>query len=447
MTHLTLWLGQLQFFFGLGFMLMFMALELGLVWVLLFFKVKALTTGKSGWLEAYRFWVRVFALACVITFAGGVSVFLQFASLWPQLIERTGDVLGPMIAASVAITFILKAGLLGVMLYGSRNFPNVVHMLVVVIVAIGITASAFFLMAAISWTHTPAGSMIFNGHYVPLDGWNVLFNPALPWYGLLFVSISFAGAGFLIMAVVSGQTKLNPVAGQFSKAFRSGLVIALAGLVINFVALTGSVQLSVQHQPAKAAAIAGYWNSSPKPEFLLFGWPNQSASKNHAALLLDNSGSGWLAYNEEDAQWRGLDEFSGMAPPVALIFWSFRLIVLCAVILALIAVITWFLLRKHSYEPARLAQRWRRLLILCGPSGALLLLLGLAYIQFGALPYAVYGSITISEVFSLPNLTELVITNILYAACYVVLMAGFVFLLRYIVRYGVVPVGRQRGRA
>lgn len=443
MTHSTLWLAQLQFFSGLGFMLLFVALELGLAWALLFFRIKALTTGLAGWTDAYRFWVRVFALAFLLSFAAGLSALIQFGSLWPGLMAKIGDVAAPMLAAAIALTFVFKAGFLGAMLFGARRLSGRLHTVMVGSVALGSTLSAFFLLAVVSWTHTPSGAWLVNGHYIVIDAWQVLFNPALPWYGALFATTAGMIVAASMMAVVSGQAARNPAGPAYRLVFRTAMLTACVSGVLFLVAAGGTARLAAQYQPAKAAAVAGYWQSSTRPDFAVLAWPDAAAAANRGAWVWRGHGARLLA-SDDAGQWRGLDQFSGMNPPVALTFWSFRLMIVLAALTAILSAVTWLRLRRNHYDPAVLPPLWRRVITAAGYSSWLLPVCALAYIQLGAFPYAVYGTITLTEVLAPASAPALVFGNVLYALCYVALLIGFFMNLRYISRYGVVPVGRRR---
>src|SRR5690606_9242773 len=145
MTHSTLWLSQIQFFSSLGFMLLFLALELGLAWILLYFKLRSLGSDHAAWVAAYRFWVRVFALAFILSFAASLPVLIQFGSLWPSLMDKMGNVAGPLLAAGILSAFVFKSCFLGAMLFGQRHMSDKVHALIVFMVALGVTVSSFWL--------------------------------------------------------------------------------------------------------------------------------------------------------------------------------------------------------------------------------------------------------------------------------------------------------------
>lgn len=447
MTHSTLWLAQIQFFSGFGFMLLFLVLEFGLAWVLLYFRIRAIqSSSPAGWVAAYRFWVRVFALAFILSFAAGLPVLIQFGSLWPGLLGKIGDVAGPLVAATILSMFVFKSCFLGAMLFGLRRLSDTIHTIVVAMVAVGVTLSSFFLLALVSWTHTPAGATLVNGQYVVHDAMQVLFNPALPWYGALFVAVSLLAVAFLMMAVVAGQAARNPAGEAYRLVFRTALCVAAMGVVLHGFALGGTMQLAAQYQPAKAAAVAAYWHSGPVPEWLVSGWPDAAASSNRFAWVWQGWGASWLAPDIAGG-WRGLDQFSGMAPPVALTFWSFRVAGAIGVLMALTAVVIVVRLRRRDYDPAGLSVRWRHFLKLMAALGGLMVLACVAYLQFGVFPYAVYETITLSEVMAPLPVFTLLGASVVYGACQVALLVGFLYLLRYISRYGVIPVARRRGRA
>lgn len=428
-------------------MLLFLVLEFGLAWVLLYFRIMAAhSASPARWVAAYRFWVRVFALAFILGFAAGLPVLIQFGSLWPQLMGKIGDIASPLLAATILSMFVFKSCFLGAMLFGMRRLSEAVHAAVVALVAVGVTLSTFFLLALISWTHTPSGATLVNGQYVVNNAMQVLFNPALPWYGALFVAVSLLVVAFLMMAVVAGQAARNPAGESYRVVFRTALVLAVAGVVLHIVALTGTTQLVAQYQPAKAAAVAGYWHSGSEPGLVLSGWPDTAAAVNRFDWVWSGRGAFWLA-TDGTGGWRGLDQFSGMMPPVALTFWSFRVLAITGIVMGLLACILMLRLRRHHYDPAALSGRWRLALRVACAFGGVMVLACVAYVQFGAFPYAVYETVTLSEVMTPVPFSMLLGTSILYSVCYVILLAGFLSLLRYIARYGVIPVARRRGRA
>ncbi len=446
MTYPTLWLAQIQFFSSLGFMLLFLVVELGLAWVLLYFKVRAQGSDHAAWTAAYRFWVRVFALAFILSFAASMPVLIQFGSLWPRLMEKIGNVAGPLLAAGILSTFIFKSCFLGAMLFGQRHLSNRVHTIVVFMVGLGVAVSSFWLVALLAWMHTPAGALFIDGSYRVLDWAAVLSSPALPWYLGLFLLASAATVAFLMVGVVAAQSLRRPVDDSGRLVFKTGLWLALASLVSMAALAAGTGMMTARHQPAKAAAAGAYWHSGSPPELVLFAMPDNKAGVNRAVWSWPNMGSIWLG-RDQDGRLQGLDQFAGMTPPVAATFWSLRLAILAGLGMTVGAGAAVWRVRRAHYDPGALAKKWRRALAGMTFSGWLLLLAGSAFVLLGAYPYAVQGTVTVSEIMGDTGFNVLLGGFVAYMLFYLIFLAGFFHMLRHIARYGVVPVARRRGRA
>lgn len=447
MTDSTLWLTQIQFFSSLGFMSLFLAMELGLAWVLLYFKLRSLGTEHAAWKAAYRFWVRVFALAFILSFASSLPVLIQFGSLWPGLMDKIGDIAGPLLAAGILSAFIFKSCFLGAMLFGQRYVSARVHALIVFMVAVGVTVSSFWLIALVSWMHAPTGAHLVDGRYRVVDWLEVLLNPALPWYVALFVLASALIAAFMMLGIVVAQTLRRPVDESGRVVFRTALWLAAVGIVLQCAAVAGTGMMTARLHPAKAAATAAYWHSGQQPDIVIAAWPDAKTAGNRAAWLWPHAGGKWLGH-DAGGNPRGLDQFAGMMPPVALTFWSFRLAVLAGLCMALVAWLTlWRAHRVHHYDPGALSSRWRHVLIAMTFSGWFMLLAGMAHILLGAFPYAVNGTVTVREIVADRPFDTLMGGYVAYMLLYLLVLAGFFQMLRHIARYGVVPIARRRGRA
>jgi cytochrome d ubiquinol oxidase subunit I len=446
MTYSTLWLSQIQFFSSLGFMLLFLVIELGLAWVLLYFRVRSLGAGQAAWIAAYRFWVRVFALAFVLSFAASMPVLIQFGSLWPSLMDKIGDIAGPLLAAGILSAFIFKSCFLGAMLFGQRHVSDRVHAVIVLMVAVGVTVSCFWLVVLMSWMHTPVGASMVNGQYQVWDWLAVLFNPAMPWYAGLFVVGSALTVAFLLTGVVAAQTLRRPADDSGRVVFKTGLWVAAVAIVLQVFMMAGSSHVTAQYQPAKAAAAAAYWRSGAPPDLILFALPDAAAASNRAVVAWPGAGAALLP-QDADGGLRGLDQFAGMMPPVGATFWSFRIAALAGCLMALVAWATLWRARKLHFDAGAFSRGWRHVLVGMTFSGWVMLLAGLSYLLFGSFPYAVNGTVTISEIAGDTPIEVLTGGYIAYVAVYLVFLAGFFQLLRHIARYGVVPIARRRGRA
>ena len=226
--------------------------------------------------------------------------------------------------------------------------------------------------------------------------------------------------------------------------FKTALCLAMACVLLQGVAGAGAARVVARYEPAKAAAAAAYWQSGTQPDLVLFAWPR--AGHNHAAWVWRHAG-GRLLGQDEKGRLLGLDHFSGMSPPVAAVFWSFRLMLLVGLLMLLASWGTYLRVRKRQFDPSTLSERWRRFLRLMMFSGWVGSLAGLATSLFGLSPFAVNGAVTLSEIAGTTGPDMLAGALVAYALFYAVLMLGFLHMLRHIARYGVVPVARTRGRA
>lgn len=427
-------------------MSLFLVIELGLAWVLLYFKIRAHASAQAGWTAAYRFWVRVFALAAILTLAGSMPLLIQLGTLWPSLMGKIGEIAGPLLAAAILTTFIFNSCFLGAMLFGQRYLSNSAHTLVVFMVAVGVTLAAFWIIALLAWMQTPDGAHMADGHYAVQDWLRVVFSPSVGWYAGMLALTAALMVAFLMLGVTAGQSFYRPLDDSERLVFKTALALAMVSVVLYGSVLAGSTRMVAQYQPAKAAATAAYWHSGAQADVVLFAWPDAEQGANRFAWEWSQVGAGWLG-TDAAGQLRGLDQFSGMRPPVALTFWSYRSMVVIGLLMALASWLTYLRLRIGHNEPASLSRLWRRALMAMTFSGWLLGLAGLSHVLFGLYPYAVNGTVTLSEIVGTVPDSVLLAGLFFYLTVYAVLIIGFLQLLRHIARYGVVPVARRRGRA
>jgi len=444
MDTVPLLLARIQFTASLSFLALFMALALALAWMLLFFKLRAHATGLPGWTAAYRFWVRIFALSFVLTLAAALPALVQLGSLWPGLMDKIGNVAGPFIGFGVLSVFILKSCFLGVMLFGQRRVSGAVHTLAVFMVAVGQAVALFWVVALQSWVQTPAGATLIDARYQVYDWPAAIFNPSLAWNLGLMVLWSALAAAFLMLGVTALQALRRPLDEGERCAFKTALVVATAAALLQAPVLDGAGRVMAEHQPAKAAAAAGYWHSGPQPHWTLAGWPDARAQANRYAVTLDGLGADWLG-RDPQGRYQGLDKFSGMRPPVALTFWSLRVALLLGLVMLLAACATLALTARRGLDPAQLPPWWLRVLVGTMYAGGLAVLAGGVFSLVGMQPYAVNGTVTQTEVLGPAGATALGASLAGYAALYVVLLVAFNGMLFHAARYGVVPVRKPGG--
>lgn len=447
MINVTVWLSQIQFFSSLSFMGLFFAIELGLAWVLLLFKL-GIGPGRSpAWREAYRLWARVFAIASILALASSMPVLIQLGSIWPGLAEKTGNVSGPLLAATVLSAYVFKSLFSGLMLFGERKLAPWLHTLAVFMVALGATLAAFWITVLQSWMQAPSGAELVDGQYRVSSWADVVFNPLLPSMLAWLCSVAALTTALILVGVSVRQSRRHPVVQGERLAFTTGLWLAFLASLALMASMAGYSCTVAPYQPAKAAATAAHWNSSEPSQVVLFAWPEAGGQRNRAEWALAWSGAeAWLAH-DADGRRVGLDRVAGMHPPVALTFWSFRFTLLAGCVVALSSLFLLFWRRFGNRSGKLVPKGWQGVLSTLAYSGWLLVLSSLAYVWVGNAPYVVGSQLTLVQVAGQPGVGALLMGIVLTLVIGLVLLTGFVRLVHYFALYGVVPVTRYRGKA
>lgn len=446
MSYSALWFSQLQFFGSVSFMAVCLAMSLGLSWLLVYIRVRALGEQHLLWLPVYRFWVRIFALAFILSFASSMPVLIQLGSLWPRLLPKIHAVSGPILAMTLFGALVFKACFLGLMLYAQRQLSEWLHALVVCGVAVGNTFVALCLMVLVSWVYTPTGAQWIDGGYQVQHWTEVIFNPSFGWYSAQFFSASFLMVAGAVMAILSMQSLRRPLGEGERRVFKTAVFLGSSAWLVLAGVIVAAATALADLQPMKAAAAMGYWGAGSVPRWLWAAWPSTIDLTNYYELGWNSNLSWWLAHDAE-GQPIGLDKMAGMTPPVSIVFWAVRLGLLTGLLMLFVLLKAWRTGLKRHYDPSALSPRARHIFVMTGFLGPLILLSGLTYHYFGAFPYVVGQTITFAEIAAVRSHNESVVSLVAYGVVHSLLIIGFVSLVRYVARYGVISVARRRGRA
>ncbi|MEO0917782.1 MAG: cytochrome ubiquinol oxidase subunit I, partial [Pseudomonadota bacterium] len=257
----TLLLSRIQFGANISFHILFPTITIALGWVLLFFKLRFNATGEQKWMEAYLFWVKVFALSFAMGVVSGITMSFQFGTNWPGFMEAVGNIAGPLLAYEVMTAFFLEAVFLGIMLFGARKVPNWLHTLATFLVAFGTTMSAFWILVLNSWMHTPAGFEIRDGVAFATDWWAIIFNPSMP-YRLVHMLLA---SGLTVAFLIAGISALRLLWGDRQESVKSTMRfgVILGAVLIPIQIFAGDMHglNTLEHQPQKVAAMEGNWET------------------------------------------------------------------------------------------------------------------------------------------------------------------------------------------
>ena len=420
-------LARIQFALNISFHILFPSITIGLAWILVFFRTRFTQTGDEAWEYAYYFWVKVFALTFALGVVSGITMSFQFGTNWPGFVARAGNVSGPLLGYEVLTAFFVEATFLAIMLFGKNRVSNRLHLLSSALVAVGTTISAFWILSLNSWMQTPRGYEIVDGQFFVLSWAEVVFNPSFPYRFAHVLAASLLTSAFLVAGVSASRTIGGVDGPATARVLRTGVVIAavIAPLQIFLGDLHGLNTL--EHQPAKIAAIEGVWETEAGVPFTLFGFPDEEAGRTRFAIELPYAASLILTHDPGGVV-RGLEEFEGRHPPVAPVFWAFRVMVGFGVLMLVVA---WW--AALSLLRRRAPGQWTlRALSLMTFSGWVATLAGWYVTEIGRQPWIVYGELAVADVVAPHSAGTMASTLIAYAVLYGVLLVAYIAALRYL---------------
>jgi len=424
-------LARMQFAANMTFHIRFPTITIALGWLLLFFRWRWLTTRDTAWLGAYRFWTKVFALSFALGVVSGITMSFQFGTNWPGFMEKVGNVAGPLLGYEVLTAFFLEAGFLGIMLFGHGRVSERVHMTASFLVAFGTTVSAFWILALNSWMQTPAGHQVVDGVFEVVNWFDVVFNPSFP-YRFTHMLLASALTCSFLMAGLSAWQMLKGVAESSSpKVLRVGLTVA--ALLIPVQILVGDAHglNTLEHQPQKIAAIEGVWHTEHDAPLLLFAWPDAATQSNRFEVGIPDMASVILTHDRH-GEIKGLNEFPGQHPPVAPMFWGFRVMVGMGMLMLAVSWAGWWLARRADWSVDRIPKRLLWVLTGMTFSGWVATVAGWYVTEIGRQPFIVYGSLRTADV-AATNVTPPMIgmSLAMYLALYLGLILAYVGVLKY----------------
>lgn len=433
-------LARIQFAANISFHILFPTITIALGWVLLFFKLRFNATGDHAWMDAYKFWVKVFALSFALGVVSGVVMSFQFGTNWPGFMERVGNVAGPLLAYEVVTAFFLEASFLAIMLFGFGRVSNRVHTLATVLVAGGTTLSAFWILVLNSWMHTPAGHEIRDGVVHAVDWFAIVFNPSMP-YRLVHMLLA---SGLTVAFLVAGLSAWRWLNGDNSpgvrKALRTGVI--MGAMLIPAQIFAGDLHglNTLEHQPQKVAAMEGVWETERGAALRLFAIPDEATRTNRFEIAIPNMASLILTH-EWNGEVRGLNEFIGEHPPVAPVFYAFRVMIGIGFLMLLVSWWGAWVLWRRGVTP------WlARVLVVMTFSGWVATLAGWYVTEIGRQPWLVTGILRTGEAAGPLPATTILGSLTMYLVIYAALLAAYIGTLMHLARRPAAPEPEELGR-
>jgi cytochrome d ubiquinol oxidase subunit I len=427
-------LSRLQWAWVIGWHILLPAFTVGLASYIAVLEGLHFFSNDEAWFRIARFWTRIFSVSFAMGVVSGIIMPFQFGTNWSRFSDAAANVVSPMLAYEDLMAFFLEATFLGVLLFGRGLVPRWAHFLAACMVAVGTLFSSFWILSVNSWMQTPAGFTMKDGRFFPADWLKIVFNPSFPYRLAHNVSAFYVTTGFVVLAVSAWLVQRPAFATDGRRTFKMALGFLTVFVPLQ-IALGDMHGLNTAHyQPAKLAAIEGRWETASPAPLTLVGIPEQKAERTAYAVDIPVLGSLILTHSTTGAI-RGLKTFpADERPPVAPVFFAFRIMVGLGFLMLGVVLLAWILLwRRRLFE-----SRW--FLLLCqwmGASGFVAVLAGWTTTEVGRQPWTVYGLMRTADSVS-PSLTgpDVLWSFLAYAAVYLLMFPAGIAVMARMVRQG-----------
>ena len=412
-------LARIQFAFTIAFHIIFPSFTIGLAAFIATLLVRWRLTGEDKFHRLARFWTKIFAVSFAMGVVSGIVLSYQFGTNWSRFSEVAGNVVGPLIGYEVLTAFFLEASFLGIMLFGwNRVSPNV-HVTAAVLVAIGTSMSAFWILSANSWMHTPAGHEMKDGIAYPVDWLAIVFNPSFPYRFAHMFTAAYLTTSLVVLSVGARYLMSNRFIDESKTMIRMGLGMVAVLAPLQMVIGDAHGLNTAEHQPAKVAAMEAHWDGSKPADLVLFAWPDKTAEKNHFEIAIPNLAS-FIITHDFQGLFKGLKDFKPEdRPPVWPVFFAFRVMVGIGMVMIGIGAVGAFLWwQRRLFDTGW----YLKPLVYAWPLGFIAILAGWWVTETGRQPYLVYGILrtadAVSPVAFWAVLTSLILFVLVYTSVF-----------------------------
>ena len=430
-------LSRFQFAWLIAWHILMPAFTVGLASYIAILEGLRLFTGNEVYFRISSYWIKIFSVAFGIGVVSGIIMPFQFGTNWSRYADKTANVLAPLFAYEGITAFFLEAAFLGVLLFGRKLVPPWAHFVAALMVAFGTLLSSFWILSANSWMQTPAGFTMQDGRFFPTDWLQIVFNPSFP-YRLAHTVVGFyVTTGFVVVGVAAYLIRN----GRFVREGRVmfSMTLWLLSVLVPLQIFIGDQHglNTLEHQPAKLAAMEAHWETGSRVPFVVFALPDQADATNRYAVSIPWLGSLILTHSV-DGSVKGLKDWpADERPPVALTFFAFRIMLGIGTLMLLLVVTSWWLrYRGRLFE----SPLFLKACLVMAPSGFIAVLAGWTTTEVGRQPWTVYGFLRTADSVS-PSLTgtDVLMSLLFYMAVYLLIFPAGAFVMARIIRKGPDP--------
>ena len=434
----TLTLSRLQFGVTTVYHFFFVPLTIGLSLLVAIMETLYVKTGDERYKQMTKYWGKLFLINFSMGVVTGIVQEFQFGMNWSGYSRFVGDIFGAPLAIEALVAFFIESTFLGVWIFGWDKISKKLHCLSIWLTAIATSISAFWILLANSFMQNPVGYTLNNGRAEMVDFGALLTNGHL-WYQYPHVlTSSLTTAGFFIVGISAFNIIRNSNKGFFGKSFRFGAVAALLGAVLVIFAGHEQTRSLSNEQPMKIAAAEALWETEDPAPFSFVANIDQENRTNKSALSVPG-GLSFLLFYRFDGEVKGINDIQAeleathgegdYIPPVAVIFYTFRIMVAAGGLMLILGIIAIVLMKKkaelESYKKLMTIFGWSLLLpYIANASGWIMA-------EMGRYPWVVYGLMKMEDgVSTVTNPTYLTISLVGFVAIYTILAIVTVILMR-----------------
>lgn len=386
-------LSRLQFAVATYFHFLFVPLTLGLSLLVAIMETQYVRTENEEYKRMAKFWGKLFVINFALGVVTGITLEFQFGTNWSRYSRYVGDIFGSLLAIEATVAFFLESTFIGLWIFGWNKLSPRVHAACIWLVAAASNISAYWILVANSWMQHPVGYVIRNGRAELADFWAVVTQPYAVWMFLHVISGAYMVAGFFVMGVSSYHLLRGQNVSFFKRSFKIAATFAVIFAIAEIVIGDFHGKQMMKAQPLKAAAAESVWETTKGAPLYLFSIPDEANERNSVQILGIPKLLSWVALGDAEGLYKGLKEWpKEERPPVAVTFWSFRLMLALGVFLAVVSIIAWMKRNSPEASPGLL-----RLLLYCIPLPYLAVQLGWTVTEIGRQPWIVYGVMKTSD--------------------------------------------------
>jgi cytochrome d ubiquinol oxidase subunit I len=357
-------LARTQFATTTIFHFIFVPLSIGLAFYVAVCQTLHYRTGKEIYARQVRFWGKLMLLSFAVGVVTGIIQEFQFGMNWSEYSRFVGDIFGAPLAMEALIAFFLESTFIGFWIFAKGRVSPKIHLVSIWLVSVGSALSAFFIIAANSWMQHPVGYKMVDGKPQLDSILAVVTNNTAIWAYIHVLAAAAITVSLVVIGVAGYHLRRGHQTQSFTSAIKVALPILVVGVVLSFVAGDSLARLLVTQQPMKMSAAEALFETEAPAAFSIFatgdftrdpGHTNRNLKIPHALSMLatlswNGKVEGSNQLEAKDIARYGPGEY---VPFVAVIYWSFRIMVYLFGAMALFALVGLVLWKRGKLETSR----------------------------------------------------------------------------------------------